>query len=161
MKINTRARYALRLMIDMALNTTPDKPLNLKDISERQGISKRYLGQIIVSLRNNSLVKGMPGKSGGYILARKPEEITIRRIFEAALGPINMVDCVMNPESCIKSDYCECRPVYELINSRVTESLSEFTLADLALASKNAGHRAIQDDAQVDFGIDLCSSPGK
>lgn len=160
MRINTRARYALRLMIDMALYSSIDNPLNLKEISERQKISRRYLAQIIVSLRNNSLVKGMPGKSGGYILARRPEDITVRLIFDAVLGPVNVVDCVSRPENCIKSDFCECRPLYEMINARVNESLDTYTLADLALASEVSRMREPTPALNNSFGADLCSSSG-
>lgn len=144
MKLNTRARYALRLMVEMAKNKDADKPLTMNDISERQGISKRYLGQVVVPLKNSSLVKSIVGKDGGYKLAKKPENIKIGEIIQAAIGPIGIVDCVMEPESCIRSDYCECRPVYAQINKRITDTFNEFTLADLA-----GGKRKIELDEKT------------
>jgi len=138
MKLNTRARYALRLMIDMA-GHYGSGPMTLTDISLRQGISKRYLGQIAVSLKNNSLIKGVPGKSGGYRLARHPDEITVQDIFRAVIGPVNIVECVKEPTLCSKSESCECRPVYWELNRSITGVLSRFTLSDLVEAKQNIG----------------------
>ncbi|MFH1540180.1 MAG: Rrf2 family transcriptional regulator [bacterium] len=130
MKISTRGRYALRLMMDIA-KCNREKPLQLSGISERQGISKRYLDNIAVSLRNNMLVRSVSGKNGGYMLSRPPAEIKIGEIIEAAIGPINVVECVIDPKLCIKSEFCECRPLYNLVNQRIREALNEFTLADI------------------------------
>jgi len=156
MKINTRARYALRLMIELANRNDADKPLNLKDISENQGISQKYLGQIVLSLKNNTLVKGVPGKSGGYILAKKPEDITVEQIFRAAIGPINIVDCVMDPGFCMKTDFCECRPVYVLINQRVTDAMKQFTLSELSEESRKMAAVPAAGDRR-----DMCSTSFK
>ncbi|MFH1540053.1 MAG: Rrf2 family transcriptional regulator [bacterium] len=131
MKISTRARYALRFMIDIALNRDGDRPLQLKDIARRQGISQRYLGQITTSLKNKFLIRGVAGKSGGFVLSKPPEEISIGSIIEAAIGPINVVDCVEDKDACMKAGYCECRPIYMLINRRICDALNEFTLADI------------------------------
>ncbi|MEW5947309.1 MAG: Rrf2 family transcriptional regulator, partial [bacterium] len=126
----------------------------------RQGISKRYLGQIAISLKNNFLIRGVPGKSGGYVLTRRPEEILVGSIIEAAIGPINVVDCVVDRDACMKSDYCECRPVYALINDRIREALNDFTLADII--NRHAGRLPREQAEQTDaapFALkDLCSS---
>lgn len=158
MRISTRARYALRLMIDIARNGG-EQPLQLKDIAMRQGISKRYLEQIVISLKNNRLIRGVPGKSGGYILTRSPADIMVGAIIEAALGPINVVDCVLDKDACMKSDYCECRPVYALINARVRNALNEFTLADIINHKAEASPQESEAGAGAGFTLtDLCSS---
>jgi len=74
----------------------------------------------------------MSGKEGGYVLAKPAEDIKVGDIIEAAIGPINIVDCVNDPESCMKVGWCECRPLYVLLNRKITDALNEFTLADLA-----------------------------
>jgi Rrf2 family protein len=71
------------------------------------------------------------GRHGGYKLAAPPSEITIRQIIESSIGPVCVVDCIDEPESCPRADYCECRVVYALINKRVADVLEEFTLEDL------------------------------
>ena len=132
MKISTRGRYALRMMLDIACHDGADMPVSLAAVSERTGISHGYLEQVALDLRGASLVRGVAGRRGGYTLTAPAEDITIRQIIEATLGPVCVVDCVDEPEVCPKSDRCECRVVYAIINRRIAEVLEEFTLADLA-----------------------------
>ena len=131
MQISTRARYALRMMLDIGRHGDRTTPISLTLVSERTGISRGYLEQLALSLRNARLVRAVAGRYGGYKLAAPKTEITVRMIIEAAMGPISVVDCVDEPNTCSRSDYCECRVVYALINNRVAEVLEEFTLADL------------------------------
>lgn len=142
MKISTRGRYALRMMLDICRNGDGDTPVSLASVSERTGISHGYLEQVALALRSARLVRGIAGRHGGYTLARRPEDITIREIIEASIGPVCVVDCIDEPEACPRADYCECRVVYALINHRIAEVLEEFTLADLAEPSwmKEAGN---------------------
>jgi Rrf2 family cysteine metabolism transcriptional repressor len=133
MKFSTRARYALRSMITIArLSNKNGKPASLEQVAKVTQISRRYLEQLAIALKNARLLRGISGKGGGYLLASPPEEIKIGRIIEAAIGPISIVDCIRQPESCLKTDLCECRLVYLLINTRITQVLNEFSLADLA-----------------------------
>ncbi len=132
MKISTRGRYALRMMLDVARHGGRDAPVSLASVSERTGISHGYLEQVALALRSARLVRGVAGRHGGYKLSSPPEKTTIRQIIEATLGPVCVVDCVDEPEACPRADYCECRIVYAMINLRIGEVLEEFTLADLA-----------------------------
>lgn len=131
MKISTRARYALRMMLDIGRHGDRKTPVSLTLVAERTGISRGYLEQLALALRNARLVRAVAGRYGGYKLATKKADITIRRIIEAAIGPISVVDCVDEPDTCPRSEYCECRVVYALINKRVADVLEDFTLADL------------------------------
>lgn len=132
MKISTRGRYALRMMLDIARHDGQTHPVSLASVAERSGISHGYLEQVALALRNAGLVRGVAGRHGGYKLSKPPGEISIRQIVEATIGPICVVDCIEEPEACPRSDYCECRVVYALINLRIGEVLEEFSLADLA-----------------------------
>jgi len=132
MKISTRGRYALRMMLDVSRHGGLDSPVSLASVSDRTGISHGYLEQVALALRSARLVRGVAGRHGGYKLASPPEKITIREIIEATIGPVCVVDCIDEPEACPRADYCECRVVYALINLRIGEVLEEFTLADLA-----------------------------
>jgi Rrf2 family protein len=133
MKLSTRARYALRMMVEIAKESKRgDAARSLKDISEKTNISRRYLEQLAIALKNASLVSGIAGKGGGYMLTRRPEEITIDEIIEAAIGPINIVDCVLMPETCLQADLCECRAVYQHINQKIADALKGISLAGLA-----------------------------
>jgi Rrf2 family protein len=132
MKISTRGRYALRMMLDIARHGGREKPVSLASVSERTGISHGYLEQVALALRAVRLVRGVAGRHGGYTLAAPADQITIRQIIEATIGPVCVVDCIDEPEACPRADFCECRIVYALINLRIGEVLEEFTLADLA-----------------------------
>jgi Rrf2 family protein len=132
MKISTRGRYALRMMLDVARHDGHDTPVSLASVADRSGISHGYLEQVALALRNAGLVRGVAGRHGGYRLSSPPEKISIRQIIEATIGPICVVDCIEEPDACPRADFCECRIVYALINLRIGEVLEEFTLADLA-----------------------------
>jgi Rrf2 family cysteine metabolism transcriptional repressor len=131
MKISTRGRYALRMMLDIARNGSTETPVSLASVAERSGISHGYLEQVALSLRNAGLVRGVAGRHGGYKLSSPPEDISIRQIIEATIGPICVVDCIEEPEACPRSEFCECRVVYAMINLRIGEVLEEYSLADL------------------------------
>ena len=132
MRISTRGRYALRMMLDVARHGGEDSPVSLASVSSRTGISHSYLEQVAMALRTARLVRGVAGRHGGYKLATPATDITIRQIIEATIGPVCVVDCIDEPEACPRADYCECRVVYALINQRIGEVLEDFTLADLA-----------------------------
>ena len=131
MRLTTRARYALRLMLDVANNGGHENPVSLAAVSERTGISRGYLEQLALVLRNARLVRGVAGRYGGYRLSEVASKITVGQIVEAAIGPICLVDCLEDPTTCPRVEVCECRIVYALINERIAEVLREYTLADL------------------------------
>jgi Rrf2 family protein len=118
-------------MLELAKNDSGNKPVSLSAAAEKGNLPQRYLEQLVIGLKHASLIQGVSGKVGGYRLTRPASEIRIGDIVEAAIGPINIVDCVGDPRSCLKADVCECRLVYTLINRRITEVLDEFTLADM------------------------------
>lgn len=131
MKLSTRARYALRMMMVFARSDHGDPVVSLSEVAEKAAISRRYLEQLVIGLKNNALIRGKSGKGGGYALAQPADKIRIRQIIESAIGPINIVDCAMQPETCLKSDVCECRLLYRLLNDRITSVLDSLVLADL------------------------------
>lgn len=146
-------------MIDVAENSAGNQPVQMKDISARQGISERYLGQLAISLRNRGLIRGISGKSGGYLLAVDPSKIRIADIFEAMIGPVNVVECVRDPNACDKTSFCEMRRIYALVNDRILETLQEFSLAAVVKARQNApAHTDSCAGCEACADRDLCSS---
>ena len=131
MKLSTRARYALRMMLEIA-RREDQGAVSLGVVSNETDISRRYLDQLAMALKQAGLVRGRSGKGGGYILTRSADSISVGHIVEAAIGPINVVECVRRPDTCDKSGPCECRMVYRLINQRISEVLDEISLATLA-----------------------------
>jgi Rrf2 family protein len=123
------------MMVEIARRPGID-PVSLGDVAEHTRISKRYLDQVAIGLKTSSLIRSMRGRAGGYQLGRPAEEISVGQIIEAAIGPINVVECVQRPDTCLKSEYCECRWVYERINDEIVKLLKGMSLAELADMSR-------------------------
>ena len=131
MKISTKGRYALRLMLDLAVNNTGE-PISLKDIATREHISDKYLEQIISVLNKAGYVKSVRGAQGGYSLRKKPEEYTVGMILRLTEGSLAPVSCLEDGEvSCEHVDDCVSVIVYRKINDAINEVVDGITLADL------------------------------
>ena len=131
MKISTRGRYALRMMLDMALSDS-DKPVRVKEIAERQEISEKYMEQIMPILTKSGYVKSFRGNNGGYMLAKEPEEYTagdIIRTTEGSLAPIACLDDV--PNRCERQDQCSTLEFWEGLKKVIDQYVDSVTLADL------------------------------
>lgn len=137
MKISTKGRYALRLMLDIALNDAKT-PVRIKDIAERQQISDKYLEQIVSSLNKAGFVKSLRGPQGGYRLTKKPEEYTvgmILRLIEGSLAPVACLDDDIN--NCTRADRCPTLILWEKLYDAISEVVNNITLADLISWQKN------------------------
>jgi len=120
------------MMVEIAISSNGSNKISLLEVARRTNISRRYLEQLAIALKNASLIKGVSGKGGGYMLSKPANKIQIGEIVEASIGPVNIVDCVLQPEQCLQADTCVCRPIYKNINQRITAVLHDFSLADLA-----------------------------
>ncbi len=106
--------------------------VSLGRIAAVTNMSRRYLEQLAIALKNASLIVGVSGRGGGYRLTRPASQIKIGKIIEAVIGPINIVECVAQPKECRLSTECESRWLFELVNLRIIKTFNEFTLAQLA-----------------------------
>lgn len=132
MKLSTRARYALRMMMVIARHDDyGEEVVSLNRVAQESDISRRYLEQLVIGLKNSQLIRGKSGKNGGYSLARPADDIKLREIVESAVGPISIVDCVIHPETCDKSEKCACRKLYTIVNHQITSTLDNLALSDL------------------------------
>lgn len=131
MKISTRGRYALRLMADLA-NNPNDEYIALKEISQRQEISTKYLEQIVSTLCKAGYVKSSRGVAGGYKLAKPAEEYTVGMILRLIEGNLVPVKCMENePNCCPRYEKCATIGVWERINDAVNGVVDSITLAEL------------------------------
>lgn len=131
MKISTKGRYALRLMLDLAINNTGEF-IPLKNVSERQNISVKYLEQIITTLVKAGFVKGLRGSKGGYKIAKKPEDYTvgmILRLTEGSLAPVACLDDDVN--TCERCDNCITLELWRDLYNAINNVVDNVTLADL------------------------------
>ncbi len=137
MKVSTKGRYALRLMIDLALHDT-GKYISLKDVSERQNISVKYLEQIVTPLNRAGLLKSGRGAQGGYRLARKPSEYTAREILEAIEGSFAPITCLEDDENlCENYESCATVEFWQGLYDVINKYLEGTTLEDFVEIQKN------------------------
>lgn len=131
MKISTKGRYALRLMLDLALNNTGE-PVRIREIAARQEISDKYLEQIISVLNKAGYVRSLRGPQGGYRLTREPEKYTvgmILRLTEGALTPVPCLDDEVN--LCARQETCVTLRLWKMLDEAVCGVVDKVTLADL------------------------------
>ena len=135
MKLSTRSRYGVRLMTRLALNHGKGATL-MRDISRVEGISEKYLGQIIIPLRGAGLVSGRRGAGGGYTLSRAPSEITVRDVVEVLEGDISLVPCTGDPSACSRRGACAATEVWQKLAGDMSRVLDSYTFKDLAAAAR-------------------------
>lgn len=130
MKISTKGRYGLRILLDLALHS--DVKLRLiRDIAKSQQISEKYISRLIIDLRRAQMVKSIRGSKGGYELAKDPQEITLLDVVEVMEGPLSIVDCVREPGRCTRNQICATREIWQNLNSEFRESMRKVTLQDI------------------------------
>lgn len=132
MKLSTRGRYALRMMVEIHRQGDEKSPVSLSLVAKNTKLSRRYLEQLVINMKKAFLLKGVSGKLGGYLLSRPAEKIKTLDIIEAAIGPISVVNCVAKPKSCSASKGCECHDLYTIINKTIIAMFSKVSLADLS-----------------------------
>lgn len=129
--ISTRGRYAIRVMLDIAKNQD-NGYVPMKSVAERQGLSLKYLEQILPPLTKNKLVEGVQGKGGGYRLVRKPDEYTIGDILRVTERDLAPVSCLAEgAKACERRDKCQTIDFWEGLNNVINDYLDSKTLADL------------------------------
>ncbi|MFG6395207.1 MAG: Rrf2 family transcriptional regulator [Lachnospiraceae bacterium] len=131
MKISTKGRYALRVMVDLSEHNSGNF-ITLMDIAERQGISEKYLESIVSVLSKNDFLISLRGKGGGYKLARQPEEYTVGEILRLTEGSFAPVACLeKKPNRCEKAMQCKTLKMWEGFEKVINEYFDNITVADL------------------------------
>ena len=131
MLVSTKGRYALRIMLDLAQNSTGEYVV-LMDVANRQDISEKYLESIVASLSKAGLLTGLRGRGGGYRLSKSPGEYTIGEILRATEGPLVPVSCLKTAENeCPRSADCLTLPLWQEVDRRLGSYLDSVTLEDL------------------------------
>jgi Rrf2 family protein len=142
MKLSTRARYGVRLMFELALNSSKGS-VYLKDIAREENISEKYLSLIIIPLKAAGLVNSTRGAYGGYTLAKSPSDISLKEIVNILEGGTCLVDCVKDPSVCSRSDTCVSRDLWTILSDKISQTLGSYSLEDLVRMSREKGEKAI------------------
>ncbi len=137
MKLSTKGRYGLRALLDVAQNGGTE-PVSITSISERQGISERYLEQLMSKLKKAGLIQSIRGASGGYILGKALEEISVGDILRALEGSLDPVECsgLLEEGGCQSADSCVTKYVWQKINTSINQTVDQINLAELVEESK-------------------------
>lgn len=131
MKISTKGRYALRMMVDLALNHTGEM-IRIKEVAARQGISEKYMEQIIATLKRAGYVKSLRGAGGGYKLAREPKEYTVGMILRLTEGNMAPISCLEDEENqCDNVDSCVSLPLWKMLDDAIKGVIDHVTLQDM------------------------------
>ncbi|MCI6677212.1 MAG: Rrf2 family transcriptional regulator [Clostridiales bacterium] len=136
MKLTSKGRYGLRAIVDLAIHSEQE-PVSIKSISMRQGISERYLEQIIAKMKRSGLVESVRGAAGGYHLAKNPSDISVGDILRCLEGDLSIVNCPeINETKCEVSQLCVTKYVWQKINGSIQHTINHITLDELVEQSK-------------------------
>lgn len=134
MKISTKGRYALEVVIDLALKSGDQKPQSLKDISRRRGLSEKYLERIMKMLRKGGIILSTRGTQGGYCLSRPADKITVLEVLNAAEGELEPVQCLTQQTECgIDCEKCPTRTLWAEIWHIIRDTAASLTVSDLIM----------------------------
>ena len=137
-KISTKGRYSLRMLVDLAEHRY-DGFVSLKDISERQDISKKYLEQLVTLLNRSDILRTNRGNKGGYMLAKEPGEYTVGQILRITEGDLSPVKCLDDGRyQCKRSEFCKTLPVWRELDKVIQQYLDSVTLQDILDNFKDA-----------------------
>ncbi|MFW6006613.1 MAG: RrF2 family transcriptional regulator [Bacillota bacterium] len=132
MKISTQGRYGLRALVDLVVNESAGNAIPLREISERQEISERYLEQLFAKLRKAGIVSSVRGAHGGYKLNQDPDELTVGDVIRILEGDLAPTECTIEDEnSCKFEAVCVTHEVWNKIKEKVEEVIDSITLSDL------------------------------
>ena len=136
MKLSTRTRYGIRAILELAENEGGE-PLQLRIIAKNQGLSIKYLEQLMGTLKLGGFVRGIRGAKGGYILAKAPNEIKLNDVFTCLEGPVVTAECVENEDYCVRTADCAARQAWRQVQDAVKNVMESITLQDMVDMAKN------------------------
>ncbi len=136
MKISTKPRYGLRILLQIALDTENKPSVKASELAKKQDISEPYLEQIMIPMKNGGFVNSIRGCRGGYSLNRSPKSITVLNVLELFEGKIKFVDCIDKKTGCLRHNMCCTTHIWEKLSSGFRAEASEITLESLIKKSK-------------------------
>ena len=131
LKVSAQARYALRILLDVAANASAERPRTGAAIAQAQQISEKFLSRIVVTLRKKGLLRSVRGNVGGFRLALPPDDIRLLDVVEAMQGPLAVLDCLAPGAACPRLETCLARRVWADVNAAFASALAKVTLASI------------------------------
>ena len=140
LKISAKARYALRILLDVATFASAETPRTGAAIAQAQQISEKFLSRIVVMLRRRGLLRSVRGNVGGFRLAMSPDDIRLLDVIEAVQGPVAILDCLEPGATCPRQATCLARRVWSDVNSAFVATLAKVSLASILRRDPAAAH---------------------
>lgn len=138
MKMSTKGQYALEIVVDLAMHRDAGSLESLKSIADRRKLSEKYLERIIRALKQQGIVSSVRGAYGGYCLAKKPEELSVKEVLTAVEGELAPVHCLTKESDCgISCDLCPTRDTWKMMWEAITDTTARITLADILGSMEN------------------------
>lgn len=132
MRISTRGRYGLRILLDLAIHHGGSRPRLMREIAVTQSISEKYISRLIIALRGAGLVQSVRGAGGGYMLAKNPQEITLLEVLEVMDEPMELLECLEpGGGGCVRSSKCAARRLWGEVNGKLRDVFASYTLQHL------------------------------
>ncbi len=147
MKLSSRSRYGFRAILELALEYG-DGPLQIKTIAQREGISNKYLEQLVAMLKSAGLVRSLRGPHGGYVLARAPNEVNLSDVFRTLEGPLFAVECLEHPDFCSRYSDCVPRQIWSEMQDAMLNVLETKTLQDMVDRARSVRQSSQSGDTQ-------------
>lgn len=141
MKISTKSRYAIRLLVELAKTDDLDQPMPLKQIAKNQGISANYVESISSKLTRSGYITSFKGVNGGYLLAKEPRDISVGEIMRLMESTYFEIHCVKNPDiNCVNFNHCAVCKTWDALESTITNLVDGVSIAHLALEDVRLRH---------------------
>lgn len=138
LKVSAKARYALRILLDVAAHASSETPRTGAAIAKAQQISEKFLSRIVVTLRERGMLRSVRGNVGGFQLAMSPDDIRLLDVVEAVQGPLAILDCLAPGAACPRQATCLARRVWADVNASFAATLAKVTLASILRRDPNA-----------------------
>lgn len=146
LKVSAKTRYGLRILLDIAAHSRDAEPRSMALISHDQQISVKFISRLVIPLRKAGLIRSMRGATGGFRLARSPEDITLLNVIEIMQGPLSILDCLTEKGTCERESFCLARQIWADVNTGFANVLSRVTIAKILSRAPDAA-------AALDFCI--------
>lgn len=146
MKLSARARYAARILLDLAIHDS-ESPVRTAKLSEHTEITVQFIEQIIRPLKKEGLIRSVRGANGGHILDASPDDITMGQIVRIMEGGINLTNCCSDPETCDRAETCRTRNAWVSASRALERELDNITLSDLMREERPAQSLLADDDS--------------
>ncbi len=131
MRISTKGRYGLRILLDLAAHQADGRPRLIREIAKSQQISDKYVSRLILALRDAGIVDSLRGARGGYSIAKPLDQVTLLEAIETMEGPLEVVECLAGAAECERAAACGPRQFWRQFNDEIRGILQKYTVQDL------------------------------